>query len=87
MIVMRASRVDRRAAVAARRKAIEPALADVDRLLERSGGRRLGPQVDALGTIPVEITAEGAMQLAASAHVKGILADQPIALLPAPSPE
>ena len=80
-------RVDRRATIAARRKALEPAVADVDRILEGAGGRRLAPEVDALGTIPVETTAEGAMQLAASAHVKAILEDQPIALLPPPSHE
>ena len=55
----------------------------VRRDLERFDGKRLA-NVDALGCIPVEITASGVLALAASEHVKAILEDQPISLLAGP---
>jgi hypothetical protein len=59
-------------------------LPDLDHILERFDGKRLGTSLDALGCIPVETTAEGIYALAASKHVKAILEDQPISLIPQP---
>jgi hypothetical protein len=44
----------------------------------QSGGERLTDDVDVLGSITVETTAEGIKALAASEHVKAILEDQSI---------
>jgi hypothetical protein len=77
----RRSRTDRLALIDAVRESAKPALEDIDRVLARVGGRRLSSTVDALGTVPVEATAAGIRALAASAHVKAILEDQPISLV------
>jgi hypothetical protein len=61
--------------------AAAPALAEVDHLLERSGGRRLAPGPDLFGSIPVEAPASALLALAVSEHVRAILEDQPLALL------
>src|ERR1051325_5481186 len=52
------SRADRQATIEAIRQSAEPALRDIDRILERFDGRRLA-EVNALGSIPVEATARG----------------------------
>jgi len=77
----RQSRAERQAVIEAIRKSAEPALVDIDGILERFDGKRLATNVDALGCIPVETTAAGITALAASDHVKAILEDQPISLL------
>jgi hypothetical protein len=56
-------------------------LPEIDTLLARFGGRRLADRVNALGSLPVEVTAAGIHALAASHRVKAILEDQPISLL------
>ena len=80
----RPSSEQRRAILAAMRRTVQPAMADLDRILERWGGRRLADQVDALGSVPVEATAAGTRALAASEHVRAILIDQVVSALPTP---
>ena len=46
------------------------ALAEVDRQLERSGGRLLAPGPDLFGSIPVEAPASTLLALAGSEHVR-----------------
>ena len=53
----------------------------VDRLLERSGGRRLGPGPDLFGAVAVEAPAAVLLALASSEHVRALLEDQPLSLL------
>jgi len=57
------------------------ALVEVDRLLERSGGRRLAQSPDLFGSIPVEAPASALLALAGSEHVRALLEDQPLSLL------
>lgn len=76
--VRRQSRTERRAAIDTLRKGMEPALAEVDRILERHRGKRLTHEIDALGSVPVETTLAGITALAASEFVKAILEDQPL---------
>lgn len=54
------------------------ALPNIDRILEQFGGKRLSEDVDALGVIHIETTAEGIRALGVSEHVKAILEDQSI---------
>jgi hypothetical protein len=57
------------------------ALVEVDRVLERSGGRRLAAGPDLLGSIPVEAPASALLALARSEQVRAILEDQPMSLM------
>jgi hypothetical protein len=77
----RGSSQQRQAAIEAVRQASEPALRDIDKILERYKGTRLATRADVLGSIPVETTPAGISALASSEHVKAILEDQPIRLL------
>ncbi len=77
----KASRPDRRSAVHRSRQAAEQALPDIDTILKRYGGHRLADGRNALGSIPVETTAEGIKALAASKYVKVILENQSISLI------
>jgi len=74
----------RQAAIVASRRASEPGLREIDRILERHKGTRLATHADVLGSIPVETTAAGVSALAGSEHVKAILEDQQISLLSSP---
>jgi hypothetical protein len=74
----RGVREDRQRVIEAIRKSAEQALMDIDSILQRFGGQRLATTPDALGSIPVEITAAGVTALATSEHVKAILEDQTI---------
>jgi hypothetical protein len=78
----RQSPAERQAAIEAMRKSIEPALTEIDSVLERFGGRRMAAGVNALGAIPVETTAAGIAALAELEPVKAIFEDQPISPLP-----
>jgi hypothetical protein len=80
----RGSSHQRQAAIEAARRASEPGLREIDKILERHRGTRLATHADALGSIPVETTAAGVSALASSEHVKAILEDQPISLLSLP---
>ena len=73
---------DRQAIIDLVRRTAEAALSDVDGILQRFDGKRLAESVSALGSVPVETTADGIKALAQSEHVKAILEDQSIASLP-----
>src|SRR5689334_22584034 len=74
------SRLDRQATITKLRQSTAQTLGELDNILTRFDGKRLA-EVNALGSVPVEIAAAGIPELAASAHVKAILEDQPIASL------
>ncbi|HVT18653.1 MAG TPA: hypothetical protein VHQ90_21040 [Thermoanaerobaculia bacterium] len=67
--------------IASVRAASDAALPAIDRVLARTGGRRLAAHADTLGCLPIETTAAGILELAASQHVKAVLEDQPISLV------
>lgn len=77
----RGSSRERQAAIKAVRQESEPAVRDIDKILQRFKGTRLATHADALGSVPVETTPAGISALAISEHVKAILEDQPIGLL------
>jgi 16S rRNA U1498 N3-methylase RsmE len=70
------SQDNRKAAIEAIRQSAEQTLTDIDKILERFSGKRLGNHVDALGSISIEANVSGINALAALAHVKAILEDQ-----------
>jgi sorbitol-specific phosphotransferase system component IIA len=78
----RQSPEERAAAVEAVRSSAERALGDVDKVLARFDGKRLAKKPDALGSIPVETTADGIRALASSRRVQAILEDQPLRRIP-----
>ena len=80
----RGSSHQRQAAIEAARRASEPGLREIDRILDRHKGTRLATHADVLGSIPVETTAAGVSALASSEHVRAILEDQPISLISLP---
>lgn len=63
------------------RQGSETMLAEIDETLVRFAGRRLSPNVDALGSVLVETTPDGIQALVANKHTKAILEDQPVALI------
>ncbi len=66
----RPSKAARKEIAEAIQTAASAALAEVDRLLERSGGRRLAPGPNPFGAIPVEAPAATLFALAGSEHVR-----------------
>ena len=78
----RPSRQERETRIQQVREASRSALPHIDLILERHHGKRLSDDIDALGSITVETTAEGIRDLSASEHVKAILEDQPIFQIP-----
>lgn len=54
-------------------------------LLEACGGRWLAERPNALGSLPVEITPRGLVELAESEHIRAVLEDQPVTALPRPA--
>lgn len=74
------SRLNRQAAITTLRLSTAQALGEVDGILKRFDGKRLA-EVNAVGSIPVEMAAQGIFALAESQQVKAILEDQPISLL------
>jgi hypothetical protein len=77
----RQSRAERQAAIAATERSAEAAVAAVDAILDRTGGQRLSPHADVLGSIAVATSSTGIHALAASEHVKAVLEDQEISPL------
>lgn len=77
----RASKQERKAIGEAIQTGAAPAMAEVDHLLERSGGRRLTSGPDVFASILVEAPASGILHLAESDHVRAILEDQPVSLV------
>jgi hypothetical protein len=80
----RPSKAERKAIAETIQSAAAPALVEVDRLLERSGGRRLASGPDVFGSIPVEAPASALLALAGSEHVRALLEDQPLSLMREP---
>jgi hypothetical protein len=80
----RPSKAERKAIAEAIQTAAAPAMAEVDRLLEGSGGHRLAPGPDLFGSIPIEAPASVLLALAGSEHVRALLEDQPLSLLRKP---
>ncbi len=78
------SRGDRKAAVETIRGSSKDSLVAIDDILQRFGGTRLAPAVDALGCGPVEATPSGIKALSTSPGIKAILEDQDITPLPKP---
>ena len=76
----RQSQEERDAAIEAMRSSAGQAMAEIDDILERTDGQRFAEAPDALGSIPVEATADGIQALASSDWVKAIIEDQPIQL-------
>ena len=72
------SRQKRKEAIEKVRQASRSSLPNIDQILAQHSGKRLSEEVDALGSIAVESTAEGIKALAASEHVKAIFEDQEI---------
>lgn len=72
------SRQTRKAAIEKVRQFSRASLPNIDQILARYDGKRLSEDVDALGSITVETSAEGINALAASEHVKAIFEDQAI---------
>jgi hypothetical protein len=77
----RPSKAARQAIAESIQKAAAQALAEVDRLLERSGGRRLRQDTDLFGSVPVEAPARSLLALAGLEQVRALLEDQPVSLL------
>ena len=77
----RPSKAERKTIAEAIRSAAAPALPEVDRVLEGSGGRRLASGPDLFGAIPVEAPVSTLLALAGSGHVRALLEDQPLSLM------
>ncbi|MCH8965361.1 MAG: hypothetical protein IIB58_10400 [Planctomycetes bacterium] len=75
----------RREAIAAVQSTCTTGLGEIDEILRRFDGKRLGGAIDALGCISVETTAAGIEALAGAQSVKAVLEDQKIKSLPRPS--
>ena len=80
----RQSRAERQAMIERIRESVEPALTEIDDILDHYTGKRLAASVNALGAVPIETTAAGINALAASDRVKAVLEDQAISLLSTP---
>jgi hypothetical protein len=80
----RASRAARKEIAGTIQTAAGFAIAEVDQLLARSGGRRLGAGPDVFGSIAVEAPATALLDLARSEHVRALLEDQPVSLMREP---
>ena len=59
------------------RSQAERALPAIDAILEQQGGRRVG-DINTLGAITIETTADGIRQLAEAPEVKAVLEDQAV---------
>jgi hypothetical protein len=80
----RQSREERRAKVEAVQTAAASALEELDRILGQHEGKRLADAPNALGTIPIEATADGVRAVAESPLVEAVLEDQAISPLKRP---
>jgi sorbitol-specific phosphotransferase system component IIA len=74
----RPSRAERQAAIEAVRELAEQALKNINGIIKRFDGQKLAEHPDLLGSIPVEITANGVNALAKSDAVRAVIEDQPI---------
>lgn len=74
----RQSRIERKAAMEGIRNSAKQALSYIHKILQDFGGRQLADSPDALGCIPVEISAAGVEALAESDAVKAVVEEQEI---------
>jgi hypothetical protein len=81
----RSSKAERKTAAQAIQAAASVPLEEVDRLLERSGGRLLAARPHLFGSIPVEARASALLALAESKHIRALLEDQPLTALHHPA--
>ncbi len=72
---------ERQASIESARISARSVLPEIDELLAREDGKRLSEDVNALGSVTVETTAQGIAALARLSSVKAILEDQPVSLL------
>jgi phosphotransferase system HPr-like phosphotransfer protein len=69
---------ERKAAMEAIRKSAQQALEHIGDIIRNFDGQKLAEVPDVLGSIPLEISAEGVNALAASDAVKAVIEDQTI---------
>ncbi|WP_407895955.1 hypothetical protein [Scytonema sp. NUACC26] len=74
----RLSRAERRATMEGIRNSATQALSYIKKIIQDFGGQELAERPDALGSIPIEISAAGVKALAASDAVKAVLEEQEI---------
>ncbi|ARV60922.1 hypothetical protein BZZ01_21940 [Nostocales cyanobacterium HT-58-2] len=75
---LRQSRAERKAAMEGIRNSAKQALDYIGKILQDFGGTQLADSPDALGSIPVEISAAGVEALAASDAVQAVVEEQEI---------
>ncbi|WP_414588856.1 hypothetical protein [Scytonema sp. PCC 10023] len=74
----RQSRIERKAAIEGIRNSAKQALEYIHKIIQDFGGKQLADSPDALGSIPVEISAAGVEALAESDAVKAVVEEQEI---------
>ena len=74
----RQSRIERQAAIQSVRESASQSLANIAEIIQYFDGQVLVDCPDALGSIPVEITAAGIVALAKSEVVKAVMEDRSI---------
>ncbi|WP_243147240.1 hypothetical protein [Scytonema sp. UIC 10036] len=74
----RLTRSERRATMEGIRNSAAQALGYIKKIVQDFGGKELAERPDALGSIPIEISAAGVKALAASDVVKAVLEEQEI---------
>jgi hypothetical protein len=74
----RQSRIERKAAIEGIRNSAKQALDYIHKIIQDFGGKQLADSPDALGSIPVEISAAGVEALAESDAVKAVVEEQEI---------
>ncbi|NMG08018.1 hypothetical protein [Brasilonema sp. UFV-L1] len=77
---LRQSRAERKAAIEGMRNSAKQALSYIREIIQNFGGIQLAENPDALGSIPIEISADGIKALAASDAVKAVVEEQEIIL-------
>lgn len=77
---VRLSRDERKRAMEGVRNSAKQALSYIRKIVQDFGGKQLAENPDALGSIPIEISADGVKALADSDAVKAVLEEQEIVL-------
>lgn len=75
---VRLSRDERKRAMEGVRNSAKQALSYIRKIVQDFGGKQLAENPDALGSIPIEISADGVKALADSDAVKAVLEEQEI---------
>jgi hypothetical protein len=84
MRVPAGKRGDRAAAIDAAKSAAEPVIEEIDQVLRRYGGQRLGAGASSLDSVAVTATPEAARALGRLPGVDAIVEDQPVHRLTGP---